>query len=470
MRQAIFRRGPEIHLLERGSLDAGSQEVADGEMPQLMPPESAQRNGDPELGYLALVNNPYVSCGVPSHVYEQFFGSAAPQERLPDRNALNANRRYFETAFTTEDGVELVGNNCLQCHASYLDGELVVGLGDTSFDYTRDTAGAAGAVVALIPEDSPERPYIEKWSQRVRTIAPYVKTLTRGVNPADSLTEILLAHRDRNTLEWQESPLLPLEEPYAIPVSVPPWWIMKKKNTMFYTGSGQGDHARFMMTASTLCTDSVEEARRIDAYFPDVRAFILSLDPPTYPRVIDESKASAGQVIFENNCAGCHGTYGADESFPNLLVSLDLIGTDSMLSESAFNSKLEYFDWYNESFFGEVAHAVPTNGYVAPPLDGLWATAPYLHNGSVPTLLGVILPENRPQYWRRDYDQYVVNEVEGGLVFEVVYEGHEDISSASERAEVYDTTRRGYGNAGHNFGAHLTEDEAFDLIEYLKTL
>ena len=64
----------------------------------------------------------------------------------------------------------------------------------------------------------------------------------------------------------------------------------------------------------------------------------------------------------------------------------------------------------------------------------------------------------------------MVNEVEGGLVLDLLYEGHEDISSASERAEVYDTTRRGYGNAGHNFGAHLTEDEAFDLIEYLKTL
>ena len=134
-----------------------------------------------------------------------------------------------------------------------------IGLGDTNFDYTRDTAAPARALVPFVREYPEEQELVRKWSQRVQTIAPYVKTLTIGVNPADSLTEVLLAHRDRHSLEWSDEPLLELGDPYAIPISVPPWWFMKKKNAMFYTGSGRGDHARFMMSASTLCTDSVEE-------------------------------------------------------------------------------------------------------------------------------------------------------------------------------------------------------------------
>ena len=352
-----------------------------------------------------------------------------------------------------------------------MDGEVVVGLGNSTFDYTRDTAAPARALLAYARNASPaEREVLEKWAQRVQTIAPFVKTKTIGVNPADSLTEVLLAHRDRDTLAWSEEPLLEMDDPYAIPVSVPPWWFMKKKNAMFYTGSGRGDHARFMMSASTLCTESVEEAAAIDAMFPDVRAFILSIEAPVYPREIDASRAAQGQVLFEQTCAGCHGTYGATETYPNVLVPMDTIGTDAFLSRSAFNAKLEFFEWYNESFYGEAALAVPTSGYVAPPLDGVWATAPYLHNGSIPSLLGVILPQHRPQFWTRDYTVYDVNEVEGGLVFENLAQGHDGSSSISGRSLIYDTTLTGYGNEGHEFGAHLSDEEAYLIVEYLKTL
>ena len=55
---------------------------------------------------------------------------------------------------------------------------------------------------------------------------------------------------------------------------------MKKKHAMFYTTLGRGDHARFMIFASMLCADSVEEAEAADAYSPDIRAFIASLEPP----------------------------------------------------------------------------------------------------------------------------------------------------------------------------------------------
>ena len=133
------------------------------------------------------------------------------------------------------------------------------------------------------------------------------------------------------------------------------------------------------MSASTLCTESVDEAAAIDAMFPDVRAYILSIESPLYTRPINASQATAGKALFEEHCSGCHGTYGENETYPNLLVHLDTVGTDPFVSRSAFNAKLEFFDWYNKSFYGEAAVAVPTTGYVAPPLDGVWVTAPYLH-------------------------------------------------------------------------------------------
>jgi mono/diheme cytochrome c family protein len=444
--------------------------IVDAE-PLIVPiPKSEQRPGDPVLGYQVLVNEPYVSCGVPSRIFDQFFGSAAPQAKLRNRNALNRDRRYFETAFVSSNGVEVVGTNCLQCHAEYLDGEVYVGLGDTTFDYTRDTSTAAEALKVLVQDNPDEKVLVDKWAQRVQTIAPFVRTKTIGVNPADSLTEVLLAHRDRNTLAWSQTPLLELEEPYAIPISVPPWWFMKKKHAMFYTGSGRGDHARFMMSASTLCTDSVEEAAAIDAQFPHVRAFISSIEAPTYPRAVNAENAALGQALFNTTCASCHGTYGEDETYPNVLVNVSYLGTDPLLSESAFNAKLDFFDWYNESFYGELAHAVPTAGYIAPPLDGVWATAPYLHNGSVPTLLGVISPDLRPTFWSRDYSDYIIDEDAGGLIYIPEALGHQDILSAARRGQVYDTTLKGYSNAGHNFGAHLSDEEARQIVEYLKTL
>ncbi len=51
-------------------------------------------------------------------------------------------------------------------------------------------------------------------------------------------------------------------------------------------------------------------------------------------------------------------------------------------------------------------HFRKTNGYANMPLDGLWLRAPYLHNGSVPTLRALLFPEERPAVFYRGYDVY----------------------------------------------------------------
>jgi len=108
--------------------------------------------------------------------------------------------------------------------------------------------------------------------------------------------------------------MLALPPPGVVPVDVPPWWRMAKKTAMFYLAAGRGDHARTMMTAALMCTDTVAEAQAIDAAFVDVRAWISSMTAPTWPFPVNGDLAERGKQLFYTSCASCHGTYGEGAS------------------------------------------------------------------------------------------------------------------------------------------------------------
>jgi hypothetical protein len=103
----------------------------------------------------------------------------------------------------------------------------------------------------------------------------------------------------------------------------------------------------------------------------------------------------------------------------------------------------------------------PLTGYVAQFLDGIWLRAPYLHNGSVPTLSDLLAPPaQRPQVFWRGYDVY--DPVRLGFVVQ---------GPMAERAGTQlDTRLRGNGNQGHDFGTRLPARDKAVLLEYLKTL
>lgn len=433
-------------------------------------PAYPQRDGNAEAGWRALIENGYVGCGIPKSAYDQVFAPAPSSLRL-DRGGLNATLPYNYNAFTTTGGVDVVAPNCLQCHAESLNGQLVIGLGSHTANYTQDIASVAVLAGGII-HDPVERVEYEKLRDRLQAIAPYVVTRTIGVNPADNLAAVLFAHRDNDTLAWSNDWILPPPPQVVVPVDVPPWWRMQKKHAMFYDGAGRGDHARIMMTASTLCIDTVDEARAIDAYFPDVRAYLLSITPPAWPDAIDQPRAAAGKVVFERACASCHGTYGApaDEEYPNLVVSLDEVGTDPVLASGAAQFAGDYVRWFNRSFFGELSFLAPAPGYVAPPLDGIWATAPFLHNGSVPTLAALLESSTRPTYFTRSFSTSDYDEAALGWRFTPQATGQDAESDPDRRARIYDTTQLGYGNGGHTFGDALGTEERTALLEYLKTL
>ena len=433
-------------------------------------PAYEQRTGDPDNGYRALLDNGYVGCGIPMQAFRKVFPDPAPlSEQLPGRGGTNATLPYNLTAFTTPAGVEVVTPNCLTCHAEYIGDELVVGLGSQSADYTIDVGIYAELVGGFVEGDA-ERAEWSRWRDRMVTIAPYTVTRTIGVNMADNLAAVLFAHRDRDTLEWSAEPLLDYPPVGTVPVDVPPWWRMQKKNAMFYVGAGRGDHARIMMTASTLCVDSLDEARAIDAYFPDVRSYLMTLQPPAWPYDVDAALAETGRGVFESNCARCHGTYGEVEEYPNLIVGLDEVGTDGTMANGAGQFAAQYLDWYNRSFFGELSFLAPAPGYVAPPLDGIWATAPFLHHGSVPTLAALLDSSTRPRYFTRSYDSHDYDPEAVGWRFTALPAGQDAPPEGIEEKAIYDTTLLGYGNGGHTFGDALAPEQRAALLEYLKTL
>lgn len=219
--------------------------------------------------------------------------------------------------------------------------------------------------------------------------------------------------------------------------------------------------------------------RAIPAIAQVMRSF-HSLEPPPFPRPVDAMLARQGSEIFQTHCEECHGRYVPRSRdgrvrlvwFPNRLVSINRIGTSAARAEAIDALTKDWLLRNPRHPLSRNIRVLDTHGYVAPILSGLWATAPYLHNGSVPTLDALVNPPSRPQRFMLgghglDYDKV-------GVALEPGDEGvfrYPSWVHQSSRAIVYDTSRPGRSNAGHEqpfVGLSLEERRA--LLEFLKTL
>jgi mono/diheme cytochrome c family protein len=461
-------------------------------------PAEPQAGGDPTAGRALLLEGDYMTCGVPATLWDAGFasfvaggfGGTADAPRIPGRTGRNADLPYFLTAFTAGNGAEVINGNCLMCHGGLFDGEVVIGLGNATADFTRGAGG--GTPGALTEEqldalglDDAEKVQFNLIAARGAALAGRTRMRTVGQNPAELLAVILMVHHDRETLAWSDEELIPfvIRDRNGDPISdprltsdPPPWWRAHKKNALFYNGMARGDHRGTMALATSVCVDTVARAEAVDAMFRDIQAFVSSVRAPGWTRAVDAALAAEGEALFARDCAGCHGTYAErdeDETYPNLLIPLDVVGTDPAVAEAGVVHSPELVDWYNDSFYGQITRMEPNDpfpGYMPPPLDGIWATAPYLHNGSVPTIELVLNSRARPRYWKRvDFDSTHYDEAALGWPFEDVPYGQDD-APAAERPLIYDTTTWSQSNAGHPFGDHLTDEQRRAVLEYLKTL
>ncbi len=428
-------------------------------------PPSAQRTGNADSGFKYIVTGDYVNSGLPLFFYR--LGLGRDEKNVLGRDGLNASVRYDFNVVNAPNGETIVVPNCLQCHAQIFNDSLIVGLGNSMADFTSarrfDSPVAEGMLDTYMKLNKKKGDAAKEFIQVGKVIGGKIYTEVRGVNSADRLAAVLTTHRDKNTLQWRDSASTEVPE-QVIPSDVPAWWLLKKKNAMFYNGFGRGDFGRFLMGAILLTVNDTNHANKVDSQMDDVLAYLNSIAPPPYTQKIDSSRAAEGQVVFETNCAKCHGFYGEFSSYPNYLIPQHVIGTDSMLNQSNYQYS-DMIDWFNTSWFSKGDHPaklVPFNGYIAPPLDGVWITAPYLHNGSVPDIESLLDSKKRPVYWSRnfsnpeyDYEKlgwkYTREEKEGGR-------------------KVYNTTLPGYGNYGHTFGDKLSDQERKSVLEYLKTL
>ena len=431
-------------------------------------PEEAQRTGDPAKGLDYLLNGGYITCGIPKTVYERFYGPASAADTVPGRTGDNATLPYSFGAATSSEGVKVVSANCLQCHAGRINGKVIVGLGAADANFTSDPSMQLTAL-AGVQMEATEKTELLRFIDRMKAIGPYTQTLTVGANPADNLTAALMAHRDPATLAWSSTASIELPPPLVVPVDVPPWWRMAKKTSMFYSAAGRGDHARIMMAASLLCTDSVAEAQAIDAAFVDVRAWIMTIQPPAWPFAVETTLAAKGKTVFDASCASCHGTYGGHASYPNVIIPVAEVGTDQILAQGASEFSAQFVQWFAASFWGKTSRLQPSEVYVAPPLDGIWATAPFFHNGSVPTLEALLDSTKRPRQWTRTFDSNDYDQAAAGWKFTVATPQSAE-PDAMKRTHIYDTTKFGYGNQGHTYGDALSPEDRAAVLEYLKTL
>jgi mono/diheme cytochrome c family protein len=441
-------------------------------------PKQEHFPGDAQAGLDALLEEPYVSCGVPWELFGlagPLMGSIAGGPSLPWRPGKNADVPVSWNVNVLDDGSELVSPNCFQCHAGEFDGDLILGLGRTDLDFTTDM-GTLLQLVPALPPLSDAGAAFNKFIERYSIIGPPSTMLTVGSNPAIMYAVALVSYRNPFTLAWQDESIIEFPDNLTVPADPPPWWRHSKKASHFANGMSRGDHRGTMILASSLCTDTAAEAAQISEYFIDVQAYLDSIEPPNYPQPVDEALVAEGAELFECHCAGCHGTYAVDpaaETYPNLLVPLEVIGTDPVMAGYAANQFSYLQEWFDNSYYGTITDLAvnePFVGYVAPPLDGIWATAPYFHNGSVPSIDLVLDSAARPTYWvRDDFDSTNFDWDALGWPWTPSNVGQDD-APANERKYIYDTTKPGHRNGGHEFGDVLSDSERAAVLEYLKTI
>jgi mono/diheme cytochrome c family protein len=190
--------------------------------------------------------------------------------------------------------------------------------------------------------------------------------------------------------------------------------------------------------------------RRVERYITDLR-------PAPYPFSVDRQLAAAGQTVFAVECAQCHSPEGASTSGS----SVDAGDTDRHRLRSWTTDASKAYD----AFAGRRAWKATSFGagerYVSVPLDGVWIRAPYLHNGSVPSLKDLLeVPTNRPARFWRGYDVY--DPVNVGFI--------SDGPEARRTGTLHDTSQPGNANVGHDYGTALPAESKRALLEYLKTL
>ena len=216
--------------------------------------------------------------------------------------------------------------------------------------------------------------------------------------------------------------------------------------------------------------------------------------PPAYPFPIDRALADRGSVVYAEYCANCHGKDGRDftgkfvgKPDPIEHIRTDPCRLDNYTIELAEEQGNLYAAYPAERF----SHFRKTHGYANMPLDGVWLRAPYLHNGSVPSVRDLLDPAaQRPALFYRGGD--VVDQKNLGFVADQPVEDERVlfryetrcVAGAAVCAQQVNPDNRhdanvctagnwagnsNSGHEGHDYGTDLPAADKDAVVEYLKT-
>ncbi|MBX7167122.1 MAG: hypothetical protein K1X74_12400 [Pirellulales bacterium] len=463
--------------------EAGLQEILAGNCFQIGVPVPAVR-----LFLAAMAPAPKETGYKPGSPEAQFY-AAGQFPSPPDRHSGAAPGFGLGYSVFERDGKQLVNLNCFACHAGVVQGTVVAGLGNNH-------------VGRSDPRDS-------EIHARGDNFGPYA-VWQMGAGLEDPANKGMVVAQQKTELQ------LLLESLPLAPVDPMPWWLMKyKRLNYWYADGGSHSAANFSVNFTVPHPQMNEHRAEHVQIVARALAFARETQSPLYPGALEADLVQRGADLFHGRtrpadptgftaCKTCHGNYTKKAGHDDLGVpgswNVDYDYSHvlrNVKTDPSYNNVLqqlrpvaEHINKLEVYFTAQgtpelVPHAtVPDKpGYVAPPLVGIWASAPYFHNGAVPTITAVLNSAERPEIWARDHrDPGAYDLAQVGMSHRVVARSEFETSAAAaagkpanatatiDHAASYDTQAYGHGNGGHTFGDHLTPDERRAVIEFLKSL
>jgi hypothetical protein len=383
-------------------------------------------------------------------------------------------------------GLDFAMTNCSLCHDGAIDGRIVSGLGNRELRIN----ALARAVIDVVSRDDwnvttmlplardAARRHHTPWGWRqawgTRVAIRRIKQLAGGGSGGAfaGLANVDAGPGRNSAIEFAKAASnVPIAPPYSS-AKFPAVWVYRKRSTFGYDGSIVGDHAMALSAVEFNKRMPPKDIVRRGAIWRSVEAYLAALEPPRYPGTIDPALADSGHAVFRARCSGCHGTYaqgGDPEHYRERVVPLSIVGTDG---DRLHSVTADLIAARRRGPLARYVHIEGQDGYVPPPLDGIWCRGPYLHNGSVPTLADLLLPpRERPiAFYVGSGTAYDLERVGLAYAEQPAAGGRRAGGRASPPQARFDTALPGNGNGGHDFSAALSNAERRALLEYLKRL
>lgn len=431
-------------------------------------------------------------------------GAVQPRRKRPVGTTL---RNYM--------GLERIFLNCAACHAGVVTGPgpdhrrlIVTGMPANTVDLEAfqnfltaiadDPRFNADDILGAIDDKKVEIDWINRLALRFVGVGQ-MKDLIQGISKRFEFTKSEPAFGPgrfdtfspaKALMAWPFDNI-PDHERIGV-VDFPSVWLQDKKRSMWLHWDGNNNRleernrsAAFGTGANFPNFDRVSVKR--------MENWLLTATPPDFAKTfgvtLDPAKLAHGKTLYLGLCADCHGQSGTDftgasvgQTTPIGKIGTDRYRFDNYTYDLMLNQSTLYVGDAEERF----QHFRKSDGYANMPLDGLWLRAPYLHNGSVPSLRALLeKPEKRPSTFYRGTTEYSPDDM--GFVSrpDMIPEDAKKLlfcyatnlpglaqcgATAPDNRNTCDAdTCAGNGNGGHDYGTGLTDPDKDALIEYLKT-